>query len=143
MAYYFAVETTESAFEALNIKKSETFKKLADTKNTYECTLEEIEDFIALSEKYGVDFYAGLPWESFPAESFMEIAKALYEKGAKKLIDWNANHVAKKLHDLQGVKVCGDKEKLYSENAIEPKKIVRITNFNGYDISVIDVNWKG
>lgn len=111
--------------------------------SSLECTLEEIEDFIALSEKYGVDFYAGLPWESFPAESFIEIAKALYEKGVKKLIDWNANHVAKKLHDLAGVKVCGDKKALYSENPIEPKKVVRITNFNGYDISVIDVNWKG
>ena len=45
MAYYFAVETTESAFEALNIKKSEKFKKLCDTKSTYECTLEEIDQF--------------------------------------------------------------------------------------------------
>ena len=45
MAYYFAVETTQSAFEALNIKKSETFKKLYKTESTYECTLEEIDHF--------------------------------------------------------------------------------------------------
>lgn len=43
MAYYFAVETTQSAFEALNIKKSETFKRLYNTESTYECTLEEID----------------------------------------------------------------------------------------------------
>lgn len=45
MAYYFAVETTESTFEALNIKKSEAFKKISETNSTYECTLEEIDRF--------------------------------------------------------------------------------------------------
>lgn len=45
MAYYFAVETTQSDFEALNIKKCETFKKLYKTESTYECTLEEIDRF--------------------------------------------------------------------------------------------------
>ena len=45
MAYYLAVETTQGAFEALSVRKSETFKKLTDSKNTFECTLEEIDQF--------------------------------------------------------------------------------------------------
>ena len=45
MTYYFAVETTESTFEALNIKKSEAFKRLSGSNGVYECTLEEIDMF--------------------------------------------------------------------------------------------------
>lgn len=45
MAYYFAVETTVSSFEGLNIKKTEKFKQLFGEKEGYETTLEEIDKF--------------------------------------------------------------------------------------------------
>lgn len=46
MAYYFAVETTESTFEGLNIKKTQSYKETVKSEEeTYECTLEEIDKF--------------------------------------------------------------------------------------------------
>lgn len=45
MAYYLAVETTQSSFEAVNFKKTEKFKKLIGEQVGYESTLEEIDKF--------------------------------------------------------------------------------------------------
>lgn len=47
MAYYFAVETTHSSFEAVNIKKTRQFKELFQSEEGYECTLEEIDRYTA------------------------------------------------------------------------------------------------
>lgn len=45
MAYYLAVETENEIFEALKIKKPKYFNANESDSSTYECTLEEIEEY--------------------------------------------------------------------------------------------------
>jgi len=102
-----------------------------------------LEQFLSLSDKYGMDFYAALPWQNKDAKYFLNCAKALYEKGAKKLICWNANHVARKPKTLEAVKWAGDKNAALNEQFVYPGKTIKITSVNGNDISVVDMHWQG
>ena len=102
-----------------------------------------LEQFLCLSDKYGMDFYAALPWQNKDAAYFLNCAKALYEKGAKKLICWNANHVARKPKTLEAVKWAGDKNASLNRQFTYPGKTVKITSVNGNDISVVDMHWQG
>lgn len=102
-----------------------------------------MEQFVTLSKKYGMDFYAALPWQNKAGDNFYNNAKALYENGAEKLICWNANHVAKKPKALEAVKTAGDKNVTLNEKFTYPGKTIKITSVNGNDISVVDMNWQG
>lgn len=96
-----------------------------------------------LSKKYGIDFYATMPWEHPRHDQQIDMAKTLYEAGAEKLFVWNANHSATKPATIQAIKDCGDKEKIFGENNTTYRKLVRIYSLGINDISTFCVNWLG
>lgn len=96
-----------------------------------------------ICDTYGVDFYGALAWENKDAQYQFELAKRIYALGVKKLLCWNANHIATKLSVLDTIRKCGDKEKLLSGKVEIEKKVFRITQIDGNDISDFDPNWRG
>ena len=108
-----------------------------------EQSMEGIPEFVKISNKYGVDFYGNFAWESSPYELQLELAKSMYRAGVKKMLAWNANHMAKKPAVLSAVKESGDSEKILNDKVKVFKKIVRVLSLNGCDISEFDANWKG
>lgn len=99
--------------------------------------------WLAISEKYGVPFYATMPWEWPAYDEQIATAQALYAAGAEKIVCWNANHSLKRLDTLQAVKACGDKEKITGNDDTVYRKLIRVYSLCGNDISSFCVNWKG
>lgn len=99
--------------------------------------------WLNISQKYGVDFYATLPWEHLPYNEQIDMAKALYEAGAEKLFSWNTNHSATRPATIQAIKDCGDKEYVLHQEMKEYRKLIRIYSFGGNDVSMFCVNWLG
>lgn len=102
-----------------------------------------VKEYLELQNKYGGEFYAALGWENKDYPYQLELAKAIYEAGAEKMIVWNGNHQAKYCSKLWGIKACGDKELIEKDGANITSKNFRLTSINGVDISEFDTNWKG
>ncbi|MGI6714426.1 MAG: hypothetical protein ACOX3K_05235 [Bacilli bacterium] len=98
--------------------------------------------FKKLCDRYNVDFYGALPWESNANEDFFDIAQALRAHGIQKLICWNGNHIIKRLSKLEAVKMCGDAQPTFDLRQMR-RRTLRITNLDGRDFSEFDINWKG
>ncbi len=94
-------------------------------------------------DKYGVKFYGALPWEHLPYEFQIAMAKKLYEAGVDNFLSWNSNHIAKKMPVISAVRELGDKKAVLSDSVKVFRRVLRITEINGNDISECDVNWKG
>ena len=105
--------------------------------------LDAIPDFLRIKEKYGVEFYASMPWESRPYEYYIEIANELFNAGATKLIVWNANHTARRMPAIEACKVAGDREKAASREVSSFRKTVKINKLGGTTKVEFDANWKG
>jgi len=71
------------------------------------------------------------------------LSKKLYEIGVEKFISWNANHQAKFCARIQGIKTCGDKQRILDGSYKISQRTFRLTNINGSDISEFDPNWRG
>lgn len=100
---------------------------------------------IDLTEKYGVNFYASLPWQGKSSNYFVELAQKQYSQGAKKLISWNANHVAENLAKVNLVKSLGDKDVVMklSLDDIAYRKLYRVMSLDDKDISTFNPSWLG
>jgi hypothetical protein len=89
VAYYIAVETTIDEFEAINVKKTNTFKKVfPDDSKPYECSLDEIDKYtVEYNEQknFSDDLYDSklIPW-SYYARNFAIICDN--EQGARKVL---------------------------------------------------------
>ena len=102
-----------------------------------------VKEFLAIQKKYGGEFYAALGWENKDYQYQLDLAKDIYNAGAEKLISWNANHIVRSGSKLQGVKACGDKEKILKGESKVVSDNFRILSLNGNDISEFDPNWRG
>lgn len=102
-----------------------------------------LPQWLEISKKYGVDFYATMPWEHPPYNEQIAMAKALYEAGAEKLFSWNTNHSAQRPATIQAIKDCGDKELITKQEMKEYRKVIRLYSFGGNDVSTFCVNWMG
>jgi len=102
-----------------------------------------VKEYLELQKKYGGEFYAALGWENKDYPYQLELAKAIYEAGAEKMISWNGNHQAKYCSKLWGIKACGDKELIEKGGASITSKSFRLSSINGIDISEFDPNWRG
>ena len=102
-----------------------------------------IPEFVRISNQYGIDFYGDFAWENCPYGLQLELADNMYRAGVKKMIAWNANHIAKKPAVLQTIKEAGDPEKVLKGEVNTFKKVLRVLSVNGCDISEFDANWKG
>jgi hypothetical protein len=102
-----------------------------------------IKEFLEIQKKYGGDFYAALGWENKDYQYQLDLAKDIYNAGAEKLISWNANHIAKYGSKLEGVKSCGNKEKILKGDCKVVSNNFRVLSLNGNDISEFDPNWRG
>ena len=105
--------------------------------------LDPIPEFLKIKEKYGVEFYATLPWESRPYEYYLEIAEDLFAAGATKLLLWNANHTARRMPALDACKTAGDREKAAARDVSSYRKTVKINKLGGVTKVEFDANWKG
>lgn len=100
---------------------------------------------LQLTEKYNVDFYASLPWQGKDPDYFVDLAQQQYRIGAKKLISWNANHVAENLSKVNLVKSLGDREiveRLPLKNMYY-RKLYRVMSLDNTDISTYNPSWLG
>ena len=102
-----------------------------------------IPEFVRISNEYGIDFYGNFAWESCPYTLQLELAEKMYRAGVRKMLAWNANHIAKKPAVLSAIKQAGDPEKLLNGKVDVFKKVIRVLSLNGCDISEFDANWKG
>lgn len=102
-----------------------------------------IKEFLEIQKKYGGDFYAALGWENKDYQYQLDLAKYIYNAGAEKIISWNANHIAKYGSKLEGVKSCGNKEKILKGECKVVSDNFRVISLNGNDISEFDPNWRG
>ncbi len=99
--------------------------------------------WVALSEKYNVDFYASLPWEHGDYNKQMMAAKALYEAGAKKLFSWDSDQLSR-VAAIQARKDAGDKEKTLAYKESQGyRKVTRVLSLGDCDISMFNANWMG
>ncbi len=104
----------------------------------------ELDKFFEISENYGIKFYAGMPWEFSPAETYIDYAQTLYKMGAEKLFLWNANHDAKDIAVWNVIKELGDKEKtLKLDKNMKYRNIYRVFKLKNNDLSHFNINWKG
>lgn len=101
------------------------------------------KEFLDIQKKYGGEFYAALGWENRSYSYQCELSKKLYEIGVEKFISWNANHQAKFCARIQGIKTCGDKQRILDGSYKISQRTFRLTNINGSDISEFDPNWRG
>ncbi len=105
--------------------------------------LQGIPDWLALAEKYNVDFYAALPWEHGDYNKIMTTAKALYEAGADKFFSWDSGQSIR-VAALQARKDAGDKEKTLAYKESQGyRKVTRVLSLGDCDISTFNVNWMG
>ena len=86
-----------------------------------------------------------LPWQGKDPEYFVEIAQRQYAQGVKKLIVWNANHVAENLAKVNLVKSLGDKETVFNLplNNMYYRKLYRVMSLDNTDISTYNPSWLG
>ena len=110
-----------------------------------ETVISGAKTLLLLAEKYGVDFYASLPWQGKDPEYFVDIAQRQYAQGAKKLIVWNANHVAENLAKVNLVKSLGDKVTVLNLplNNTYYRKLYRVMSLDNTDISTYNPSWLG
>lgn len=147
MEYYEDPEDCLTKDGLVDVKKYiEKEKTNVVLKRYYATNKEKIVEgaikFKKICDKYNKTFFGALPWESSSIDQFLDIGKALKENGIDKYICWNGNHIAKQLSKIDAVRVVGDKNSKFNVENVN-RKILRITQFDGADISEFDVNWKG
>lgn len=148
MTYYEDLDGCLASDGLIDVAKyTEKARHEPVVKRTYDdrfvSILPGVKGFVELSKKYGIDYYASLPWEHGPYQSQLEMAQKLYELGAEKFLSWNANHIAKRLPVINAVKEIGDKQSVLNNTVDVFRKVIRLTMINGVDISEFDPNWKG
>lgn len=144
-------ENTEDLLADDGLIDLEKYKEAQKTRHVFTRYYDAKKDIIVgalpqwleISKKYGVDFYATLPWEHPPYNEQIAMAKALYEAGAEKIFSWNTNHSAQRPATIQAIKDCGDKELITQQEMKEYRKVIRIYSFGGNDVSTFCVNWMG
>lgn len=142
MRYYEQIETCLTADGMIDLEKYKENKRdhillRRYYNDDFENLTYGLKEYNEISKKYGIDFYAALPWEHRNAEYFGEAIKKIRNAGSDKFLCWNTNHLAKKASVFDSVKsfVAGGQP--------EKRRLVRILSFGGRDISEFDTNWKG
>ena len=97
------------------------------------------------ARRYNKDYYGALPWESKSAVYFAELAQKQYAMGVKKLISWNASHIAENLPKCNMVKKLGDRRHVMnvSPEELAQKTLYRVLSIGGKDISTYNPSWLG
>ena len=141
---------SEENLELIDIEKyKQTLNKRAIIKRYHhdkeDTVIGGAKTLLELTKKYGVDFYASLPWQGKDPDYFVKLAQKQYEQGATKLISWNASHVAENLARVNLLKSLGDKDfalKLPLENMYY-RKLYRVMSLDNTDISTYNPSWLG
>ena len=148
MGHYETIEDCIEEDGLIDLNKYSAKKKCGYTiirnfADDVDIIVDGAKEFLDIQKKYGGEFYAALGWENRSYSYQCELSKKLYEIGVEKFISWNANHQAKFCARIQGIKTCGDKQRILDGSYKISQRTFRLTNINGSDISEFDPNWRG
>ncbi len=102
-----------------------------------------VADWLNITEKYGVDFYATLMWEHADYNVQLAAERAQYKTGAKKFLSWDSGQLSK-VAALQARKEIADVKKMLSDDMPKAyRKVVRVLSLGDCDISTFNPNWMG
>lgn len=97
------------------------------------------KEHLKICKKYGVEFYAALPWpHKIAPKEYEPYRKAFADIGVTKFLSWNTNHL---LYDLPEAHTALSPS-LATEEMIEAKRY-RVTSLAGSNIGIFNPNWRG
>lgn len=141
---------TDGAMRRIDMDKyKEQLQKRAIFKREYhdraDTVLAGSASLLECVSRYGKDYYGALPWESKSAAYHAEMAQKQYALGVKKLISWNASHIAENLPKCNVIKNLGDINRVLQTDPeqLAQKTQYRVLSIGGKDISTYNPSWLG
>lgn len=149
-------EETEDVLDTDGLIDLEKYTKKAETEyvvkrffgNSKERTIQGLEAYSQIAEKYGIKQYSEIQWEctEIDPENYAEMAKSIYEKSRGGIALWDCYparvqhlsewYCASRLGSMEHI------EKL-AEDPDNYRRVHKVLSYNGSDISLYSPNWYG
>lgn len=149
-------EEAEDVLDADGLIDLEKYTKKAENEyvvkrfflNSKERTIQGLETYSRIAEKYGIKQYSEIQWEhtEIEPENYAEMAKSIYEKSKGGIALWDC-YPGRVLHlsEWYCASRLGSMEHIekVEKNIDNYRRIHKILSWNGSDISLYSPNWYG